>query len=123
MPDWTAISKEALLKRVAQGVARMSPGQLRLWNAVRIEPQKWAQEPYGREGNGFWVVAVLGQTVIWYNDLEDGFNRSRYSSFGTIEDYWCNHDELEVTMAYLMAAVERGLDLVVMRKPVSKVAP
>lgn len=116
MPDWRAISREALLKRVAQGVARMSPDQLRLWNVIRIEAQKWQQEPYGREGNGFWVVALIGKTVIWYNDLEDGFNRSRYSSYGVIDDYWCNHDELEVTVSYLIAAIERGSDLVLMRK-------
>ena len=123
MPEWRAISKEALHQRIAQGVARMSPDQLRLWNVIRVEPQKWKQEPYGREGSGFWVVALVGQTVIWYNDLEDGFNRSRYSSFGVIEDYWCNHDELEVTISYLITAMERGPDLVIMRKPGQKPVP
>ena len=123
MSAWKAISKEALLKRVAQGVARMSPSQRRLWSVIEVEPQKWRQEPYGREGNGFWVVAVVGQTVIWYNDLEDGFNRSRYTAFGTIDDYWCNHDELEVTLSYLIAALERGPDLVLMRRPALKASP
>lgn len=94
MPDWQPISKEALLKRVSQGEARMTPAELRLWNAIRVEPLKWKQDPYGRQGEGFWVVALIGQTVIWYNDLEEGFNRSRYSTYGTIDDYWCNQDGL-----------------------------
>jgi hypothetical protein len=101
----------------------MTPSQLRLWNTVRVEPQRWKQDPYGREGNGFWVVALIGQTVIWYNDLEEGFNRSRYSEFGTIDDYWCNQDELEVTVGFLMAALEKGPDLVLLRRPPVPVVP
>lgn len=74
--------------------------------------------PYGDGGNGFWVVAIVGETVIWYNDIEDGFNRSRYSVYGEIEDYWCNQDELEIAIDYLMTTLDRGADLVRMRKPI-----
>jgi hypothetical protein len=49
--------------------------------------------------------------------VEEGFNRSRYRAYGEIEDYWCNQDELEVTMDYLMSTLEQGADLVRMRKP------
>ncbi len=99
----------------------MSPSHLRLWQALRIEPEKWQQHPYGDSGGGFWVVAIVGRTVIWYNDLEDGFNRSRYSTYGTIDDYWCNQDELDLTMQYLVSAIERSADLVRLRKPRVKV--
>ena len=90
----------------------MSAVQLRLWEAIRIEPEKWQQDPYGNQGAGFWVVALVGRTVIWYNDIEDGFNRSRYSSYGTIDDYWCNQDELELAVQYLINALAQGTDLV-----------
>lgn len=118
MIDWKPITKGALRDRVAQGVARMSPPQNRLWEAVRIEPRRWHLHPYGDGGNGFWVVAIVGETVIWYNDIEDGFNRSRYSVYGEIEDYWCNQDELEIAIDYLMTTLDRGADLVRMRKPI-----
>jgi hypothetical protein len=72
-------------------------------------------------GGGFWVVAIVGQTVIWYNDIEEGFNRSRYSAYGTIDDYWCNHDELEITVQYLMSAIEQVTDLVRLKRPAAKV--
>ena len=117
MIEWKPISEAALRDRVAQGVARMSPPHIRLWEAVRIEPRKWQLHPYGDSGKGFWVVAIIGQTVIWYNDIEEGFNRSRYSAYGQIEDYWCNQDELELTIDYLMTTLERGADLLRMRKP------
>jgi hypothetical protein len=108
MLEWEPIAKATLLERIAQGAARMSAPQLRLWETIRIEPTKWQQHPYGDQGAGFWVVAIIGSTVIWYNDIEDGFNRSRYSTYGIIDDYWCNQDELELTVQYLMNAIGQG---------------
>ena len=112
MVEWEPITEAALRARVAQGEARMSQQQLRLWETIRIEPEKWQQHPFGDSGGGFWVVAIVGRTVIWYNDIEDGFNRSGYVAYGMIDDYWCNQDELELTVQYLMSALERGADLV-----------
>ena len=67
------------------------------------------------------MVAIIGTTVIWYNDIEEGFNRSRYSTYGTIDDYWCSQDELELTVQYLMNAIEQGSDLVLLRSKPMKV--
>lgn len=117
MVDWLPISKEALVERVAQGVARMEPAERRLWAMIRIEPQKWAQDPHGRAGQGFWAVGLIGTSVIWFNDVEDGFNRSKYTTHGEIEDYWCNQDELDVTMKFLLSALEHDADLVGMKVP------
>jgi len=121
--DWAPIAENVLRARVGQGVSRMNPAQLRLWEAICIAPEKWQQRPYGEPGGGFWVVALIGRTVIWYNDIEEGFNRSRYVSFGTIEDYWRNDDELELTVQYLMNAMERGTDLVLMPEARPKAFP
>jgi hypothetical protein len=49
-------------------VREMSPAQRRLWEAIQIPPQKWRQHPWGDASGGFWVVAILGQTVVWYNE-------------------------------------------------------
>ena len=111
MVDWEAISEAALLDRISQGYARMTDAQQRLWNAIRIKPEKWQQHPYGDAGGGFWAVGLIGRTVIWYNDLEDGFNRSIYSTFGVIDDYWRNDDELDITIQYLANALSLGHDL------------
>lgn len=123
MVEWEPISQAALRARVAQGVARMSPAQLRLWEVIRIEPVKWRQRPYGDQGAGFWVVAIIGSTVLWFNDIEDGFNRSRYSAYGLIDDYWCNQDELELAVQYLGNAIEQGTDLVRLAKRPTPVSP
>jgi len=111
MVDWTPISQNALLARISQGYARMTRAQQRLWDAIRIKPEKWQQHPYGDKGGGFWAVGLVGQTVIWYNDVEDGFNRSVYSAHGLIDDYWRNDDELDVTIQCLTNALSGGQDL------------
>ena len=94
----------------------MPDGTRRLWDAIRVEPEKWQQHPYGDAGGGFWVVALIGRTVIWYNDIEEGFNRSVYSEYGVIHDYWCNQDELNVTLEYLANALVSGRDLALITK-------
>ena len=40
MLEWEPISEVALRDRVTQGETRMSPALRRLWNAIRIEPEK-----------------------------------------------------------------------------------
>ena len=117
MIEWEPIPEKALLKRLGQGCARMPEVNRRLWESIRISPEKWEQHPYGDAGGGFWVVALVGRTVIWYNDLEDGFNRSVYSRYGLIDDYWCNQDELDVTVQYLANALAGGKDLALVGLP------
>ena len=114
MLDWKPISESALLNRIKGSYARMPLEHKRLWDAIRIEPIKWQQHPYGDAGGGFWVVAVIGRTVIWYNDIEEGFNRSVYTTPGEIADYLCNDDELEVTVAYLANVMSGGHDLAIL---------
>ncbi|SPE31508.1 conserved hypothetical protein [Burkholderiales bacterium] len=89
----------------------MTDSQKRLWHAVVIEPVKWEQHSFGDEGGGFWVVAIVGTSVLWYNDREEGFNRSSYSDFGRIDEYFCNHDELDVALEYLKNVLQGGKDL------------
>ena len=49
---------------------------------------------YGEEGNGFWCVALFGNNVIWYNDIEEGFNVSQYHEHNLIDEYCCDQKSL-----------------------------
>jgi hypothetical protein len=108
--EWKPIAEENLWELLNAARKRMNPLERRFWDAIRITPEKWRQTPYGNHGGGFWAVAVLGSTVVWYNDIEDGFNRSHYSRFGTIDEneYWCNQDNLECVIRQLMNIVMTG---------------
>lgn len=93
--DWEPIAKEVLLDKINSSIDRMTSYQINLWEIIKIPPQKWREETNGELGGGFWAVAIIGSSVIWYNDIEEGFNRSSYSEYGKIDEYWCDQDELE----------------------------
>ena len=108
--DWQPISEQGLLELINETRARMNLLERRFWDAIEIPPEKWQQTPYGSEGGGFWAVAILGRIVVWYNDVEDGFNYSTYQQVGTIpeNEYWCNQDDLEWPVRQLMRFVTTG---------------
>ncbi|KQY12972.1 hypothetical protein ASD28_27180 [Massilia sp. Root133] len=89
---------------------RMSPRVFRLWETIRIVPEKWREAAFGDPGGGFWVVAIIGRKALWYNDIEDGFNCSSYYVVGTLAEYWCNQDGLEVAVQNLLSTLDAGVD-------------
>ena len=91
---WSPITLGELSDLVTTSLAVMQARDRRLWDLVRVPPVKWCQHPWGDLGGGFWVVGLIGRQVLWYNDIEDGFNVSRYDEVGTITEYWSNQDEL-----------------------------
>ena len=108
MDTWTPITEAELWNQINRGWKEMTLEQRRLWEMIRIDPVKWAQEPYGTGGGGFWVVAIYGSRVIWFNDIEWGFNRSRWATIGVLSEYWCNQDELQWTVQYALNELKDG---------------
>jgi len=106
--EWEPASEVAIWEKINGAERRMSPAIFRFWETVRIVPTKWKQTPWGDAGKGFWVVGVLGQIAIWYNDIEEGFNYSAHVDFKEIRDYWCNQDELEHTLIALHHLMSTG---------------
>jgi hypothetical protein len=106
--NWIPISEMKLSSLIANGEYAMTPPARALWNLLRIKPVKWQLPPWGDVGGGFWIVGIFGQQVIWFNDIEDGFNVSHYEVPGVIGEYWCNQDELNHTMYALLRLIEAG---------------
>jgi hypothetical protein len=79
-----------------------------MWETIRISPEKWQQHQFGDQGGGFWVVAILGGTVVWYNDIEGGFNRSRFTRYGEIDEYWGTGFELEQAIQNILNEINEG---------------
>jgi hypothetical protein len=91
---WKPASEADLLTWIEIAEYSMDPAPLAFWSRIRVRPVKWQLPPWGDLGGGFWVVAVFGQECVWFNDIEDGFNISRFADFGTIGDYVCNQSDL-----------------------------
>jgi hypothetical protein len=102
---WTPISLDELNHEISDSEAEMNADHLGLWQQIRINPEKWQLSPWGDLGGGFWVVGILGRKVIWYNDIEDGFDISHYDSYGIIGEYLCNQLELHHAIYRLWKAI------------------
>ena len=91
---WNAFDREDLDALLAQELAGCSEDERALFDKAACPPKKWRQSPWGDAVAGFWAVAVWEDLVLWYNEIEDGFNVSGYAAVGTIPDdeYWCNQD-------------------------------
>lgn len=84
------LTREDLDALIADGLEAMDDTVAAAWTAMRIEPEKWQCPPWGDAGGGFWVVAEKDGSIIWYNDVEDGFNVSPFITRGVIAEYSCN---------------------------------
>lgn len=109
--SWKPISRDSLDAIIAADLANATPAQRAVFDAAAVSPLKWQLSPWGDAGGGFWVIAVTGDRVLWYNDIEDGFNVSRFTAPGVIPstEYWCNQDELLVALPTLVGAAHAGL--------------
>lgn len=97
---WKPLSENKLTDMIEEAELFMNAGCRKFWDYIKVDPRKWSLSPWGDEGGGFWVVAVIGRTCIYYNDIEDGFNFSPYTTFGQIEEYGCNQSELLPTIEH-----------------------
>ena len=104
---WQPIPLDELQALIARQIAECSPETRSLFEANAIAPKKWALCPWGDDGGGFWVIAIIGNFVLWYNDIEEGFNTSSFTKEGAIEQYWCNQDSVHVALLGLSWVLPR----------------
>jgi hypothetical protein len=112
MEKWTPISKIELLGEIQKTEIELNGELWNFWQMIKIEPEKWQESEFGNEGGGFWVVAICGKKVIWYNDIEEGFNISDYNDYRKIAGYYCNQDELNWSVMRLYDLIKFGGDIV-----------
>lgn len=105
---WTPITIEEIFEMIHLTEHELHGDLLNFWDLIKIEPEKWAEEEYGKEGGGFWVVGLIGRNVIYYNDIEEGFNISKYTIYGTIDEYICNQDDLRVAILNVYGLITFG---------------
>jgi hypothetical protein len=105
---WTPITIEEIYDMILATERDLNGELLNFWELIKIYPEKWNEETYGKEGNGFWVVGLIGRRVIYFNDIEEGFNISDYKTYGTIDNYFCNQDKLVWAIQELFDLIKSG---------------
>lgn len=102
--EWEPASNGYIDGLIELAEYEMDKKSLALWEKIKLpQPEKWTQHPLGDLGGGFWVVAVMGKTCIYYNDIEDGFNSSKFNSWGEIDEYRCSQIELHQKISGLLS--------------------
>jgi len=106
--DWKAIDREALEELIAEELAAATDEERALFARTAVTPSKWQLSPWGDLGGGFWVMAVMDDRALWYNDIEDGFNASCFIALGSIPstEYRCNQDELRWALPALAGKLQ-----------------
>jgi len=111
MTEWSPISLIELYDEIQKTETDLNGDLWNFWKLIKVEPAKWKEPNFGDEGGGFWIVAICGTKVIWYNDIEDGFNISDYETYGIINGYYCNQEELSSSVTRLYDLIRFGGDI------------
>jgi hypothetical protein len=105
---WSPINLKDLFEEIQESETELKGELWNFWQLIRINPEKWTEKEYGTQSGGFWAVALCGRKVLWYNDIEEGFNVSDYITYGEIDGYYCNQDKLHWSVIRLFDLVKFG---------------
>lgn len=106
---WSNITLDELSNMILQFETGEEGEIHNLWNLIKIKPEKWKikTKRLGSDAE-FWVTGIFGSSVIWYNDIEEGFNISKYDQIGLIKEYVCNQDDLKYPLNNLLNFIKSG---------------
>lgn len=91
---WPPIALENLYAEINKTEHLLEKELRNFWKLIKVEPVKWSEKEFGADSDGFWVIAICGKRIIWYNDIEEGFTISNFDKFGEIDNYNCDDFEL-----------------------------
>ena len=103
---WEPITLEELSLEILNGENKMNAEIFSFWNSIKITPIKWIEHELGDEGGGFWAVAKYKNFVLYYNDIEEGFNISEFEREGEIKEYYAEQDELQHSLIKFKKLIE-----------------
>lgn len=103
MDTWQPVTVEELDALMAAQLAECSPEQHQLFKRFKVDPYR---VPIDRQGvtEAVFVVAKAGDMVLYYEDVEEGFNISPLSHDGSIATPGYEQWELRHALGRLVAA-------------------
>lgn len=102
---WTPIPFDELYDMIIATENRIMGDKAGFWKLIKIIPEKWPHKHYDKNAHVFWVVAICGYQIIWYNDIEGGFGVSAYQKYGEVDEYSSGQLQLDEAIVKLMAGM------------------
>jgi hypothetical protein len=99
--DWTPATIEEVKKLVKDELRECTPEQIEAFREYAVEPRFADIVRYGRT-ESVVVVAQKSNEVIYWEDVEEGFNVSRLGPDGTVLEHCCNQDASGVALSRLV---------------------
>jgi hypothetical protein len=90
---WHPATVNEVKEIIRNDLAECDEEQMLTYKKYAVEPYVAPILRYGQMENAV-VVARRGDEVIYWEDVEEGFNLSPVSPDGRILEHWCNQDEL-----------------------------
>ncbi|MEO7313085.1 MAG: hypothetical protein ABIX01_22045 [Chitinophagaceae bacterium] len=104
----TSISLSQLESHVFDTEVYLEGGLWNLWQLIKLQPAKWYLPHFNHETE-CWIVAIFGSHVLWYNDIEEGFNISTFTKIGVIADYCVNQSTLLSQLKWIQEMIISGV--------------
>ena len=92
------ISLDNLLEIIAWDESKMESDIETFWNLLRIVPERWNINEDDQEGVRFWVIGIIWNKSIYYDDIEEWFNISEYSLYWVLNIVNAEQDELQMAI-------------------------
>ncbi len=105
MDNWINFPKKDLELEIYFSEQNMEDETLLFWNEIKISPEIWKCNDVIEDN--FWVVALCENYLIWYNDIEEGFNVSRFKIKGEIVEYNASKNELNLAIETLKNIINK----------------
>jgi hypothetical protein len=94
---WRPATIEEVREIVDHDLSQCDTEQLGAFKSHGVDPYYGKIVRYGHSGVVV-VVARKGQEVIYWEDVEEGFNVSPIDKDGEIVEHWCNQDNLGLAL-------------------------
>lgn len=104
MDNWINFPKKELMLEIYLSEQNMDDEILLFWNQIKTSPEIWLCKDVIEDN--FWAIAHHQNFVIWYNDIEEGFNLSRFKTKGQILEYRAFKNELNAAIIALKNKIE-----------------
>lgn len=87
--SWKPITKEELERELETQCNDLSPEEMSFFSSIKVPLDSFEIDRNGRLEN-VYVVARQEQSVVFYEDVEEGFEISKLNSQGVIDEYGAN---------------------------------
>ena len=102
------MDEATVLQMINEGRDLMAVKQRKAWDAISIPPEPWHYRSDDGRDNHVWIVALIGQSVISYNEWDGGFDRSHFVRYGEIAQFGWGDGSLAVVVQDVLNELEFG---------------